>query len=166
MRNSLFQRASVQRRTKIYNQFTLPNKFCNFLYTFLFFPLPGLRKSKKDIDRGQILKNAVDASRLSKELVARKAGYTRTSYYKHIEDPDLPFHILAAYGKAIHHDFIEEIVDMPKYIIDDPTEGYDKEMTLPEALKQIDYWKGKYIELLEKYNRLIEENIIEKMSKK
>ncbi|MGV3528116.1 MAG: hypothetical protein ACO1OO_04405 [Flavisolibacter sp.] len=125
-----------------------------------------MRKVRNDIDRGQILKNAVDASRLSKELVARKAGYTRTSYYKHIADPDLPFHILAAYGKAIRHDFTQELADMPKYLLEDPSENYDKEMSLTEAIKQIDYWKGKYIDLLEKYNDMIEEKMLEKKTSK
>ena len=53
-----------------------------------------------------------------------KAGYTRSSYYKHIRDPDLPYHILAGYGKAIEHDFTEELPEMPQYMIEEPDARY------------------------------------------
>jgi len=130
---------------------------CYFFYTVLCLSLTPLKKGKTHIHRGQILKDAVEATRLNKEDVAAKAGYTRSSYYKHIQDPELPYHILAAYGRAMRHDFTDELPEMPKYIVEEPESGYTKGMTIDDLLKQIDYWKDKYIELLEKYNRLIEE---------
>ncbi len=105
---------------------------------------------------------AVSASGLSKEEVAGRAGYTRSAYYKHIENPHLDYHILMAYGRAIRHDFTEEFPDMPKYMLEEPEETYGKPKTIEDALRLIEMWKHKYLELLEKYNRLIEE----RMSKK
>jgi hypothetical protein len=115
--------------------------------------------SKKHIHRGQLLENAIKASRLNIEFVAKKAGYSRASYYKHKEDNNLEYHILAAYGKALKHDFTEELPEMPKYLVEEPEEQYGKAPTLQEAVKQRDKWKEKYYELLEKYNRLIEEKM-------
>jgi vacuolar-type H+-ATPase subunit I/STV1 len=115
--------------------------------------------SKKHIHRGQLLEAAVKASRLNIEFVAEKAGYSRSSYYKHKEEKDLDYHILASYGKAIKHDFTEELPEMPKYLIEEPNEDYGKTPTLNEAIKQRDQWKEKYYELLEKYNKLIEEKM-------
>jgi hypothetical protein len=112
--------------------------------------------SKKHIHRGQLLESAVKASRLNIEFVAKKAGYSRPSYYKHINVKELDFHILAAYGKALKHDFTEELPEMPKYLVEEPEEEYGKPPTLKDALKQRDQWKDKYYELLEKYNKLIE----------
>jgi hypothetical protein len=114
------------------------------------------------IHRGHVLRDAVEATGLNKEIVADKAGYTRSSYYKHIQDPDLAYHILVAYGKAIKHDFTVELHGMPKYIVEDPPAEYEKGMSIEYALKQIHYWKDKYLELLEKYNQLIEEKITRK----
>jgi hypothetical protein len=115
--------------------------------------------SKKHIHRGQLLEAAVKASRMNIEFVAKKAGYSRASYYKHKEDRDLEYHILAAYGKALKHDFTEDLPQMPKYLVEEPEESYGKPLTLKDAIKQKDIWREKYYELLEKYNRLIEEKV-------
>ena len=102
---------------------------------------------------------AVGASGLGREEAAKKAGYTRSAYYKHIENPNLDFHILIAYGRAIKHDFTEEFPDMPKYMLEEPEETYGKPKSIDDAMKLVEQWKHKYLELLEKYNRLIEERM-------
>jgi len=114
---------------------------------------------KTKLDRGQILENAVKASGLGIEEAAAKAGYSRAAYYKHKDDPDLDYHILIAYGKGIKYDFTEEFPDMPKYLLSEPEESYGKPQTLEEAIKMLEQWKNKYLELLEKYNRMIEERM-------
>jgi hypothetical protein len=116
-------------------------------------------KRKLHIHRGQILQTAVDATRLKKEDVAEKAGYSRASYYKHVQEPELDYHILAAYGKALKYDFTEELPEMPKYVLSEPDESYGKALSLDEALRQRDHWRDKYLELLEKYNGLIEQRM-------
>lgn len=118
-----------------------------------------MKKKKTDIHRGLVLKNAVDITGLNKEIVAEKAGYTRASYYKHIQEPSLPFHILIAYGRSINYDFTEDLPEMPKYLLQEHDAGYEKNLTADQAIKQIHYWKDKYLDLLEKYNRLIEERV-------
>ena len=118
-----------------------------------------MTKKKTKLNRGQILAAAVEASGLGKEEAAKKAGYTRSAYYKHIENPNLDDHILIAYGKAIKYDFTEEFPDMPKYMMEEPEEAYGKPKTIDEAGKIIELWKNKYLELLEKYNRMIEERM-------
>ena len=101
----------------------------------------------------------MEASRINKEKVAVKAGYSRSSYYKHIANPDLDFHILTAYGKAIGFDFTEQFPEMPRYMVYDPEENYQSPKSLAEAIVQRDAWKDKYYELLEKYNILMEEKL-------
>lgn len=118
-----------------------------------------MTRKKTKLNRGQVLAAAVEASGLGKEEVANKAGYTRSAYYKHIENPNLDYHILISYGRAIRYDFTEEFPDMPKYMMEEPDEVYGKPKTLEEAMKLTDIWKNKYLELLEKYNRLIEEKM-------
>jgi len=124
-------------------------------YAHMFFSLYCLKSKQKHIHRGQLLEDVVKASGIKKEKVAEKAGYQRTSYYKHIKEPELPYHILTSYGKAINYDFTELLPEMPKYIFQEPEESYNKTLTLDEARNQIDYWKGKYIDLLEQFNKLV-----------
>lgn len=110
-------------------------------------------------NRGQVLATAVEATGLNKIVVAKKAGYSRSAYYKHIESPDLDFSILIAYGKAINHDFTDEFPEMPKYLLSEPDEVYGKPKNLEDAITLLGQWKNKYLELLEKYNRLLEERV-------
>ncbi|MBI3138043.1 MAG: helix-turn-helix domain-containing protein [Sphingobacteriales bacterium] len=118
------------------------------------------------LNRGQILATAVEASGLKKEEAAKKAGYTRSAYYKHIENPDLDFSILIAYGKALRHDFTEEIPGMPGYLMEELSEIYGDPGNMEEARQLIAKLKNKCLELLEKYNRLIEEKWNEERGKK
>ncbi len=134
----------------------------HFMYLFLhtvlnFFTSVTTKRTK--LNRGQVLATAVEATGMNKLDVAARAGYSRSSYYKHIENPQLEYHILMAYGKAIKYDFTEEFPDMPKYVLEDPEEQYTKTPSLDEAIRQRDQWKDKYLELLEKYNRLIEQRM-------
>jgi len=124
--------------------------------------LPSVTRKKTKLNRGQVLAAAVEASGLGKEEAAKRAGYTRSAYYKHIENPNLDDHILIAYGKAIKYDFTEEFPGMPKYMMEEPDDAYGRPKSMEEAIKMIDLWKHKYLELLEKYNRLIEERMEKK----
>ena len=106
-------------------------------------------------DRGRLLAIAVEGTGLNKEDVAAKAGYSRSAYYKHIENPNLDDHILIAYGRAMNYDFTEHLPELPKYLKQDG----DSANSNAELLRQRDYWKDKYVELLEKYNKMIEEKL-------
>jgi len=123
----------------------------------MFISLGCLKKKLNSLHRGQLLEDAVKASRLKKEDVAARAGYKRTSYYKHIKEPDLPYHILMSYGKAIKYDFAEFLPDMPKYMIEEADPQYNQPANLEEARRLIDHWKTKYIDLLERFNSVIDE---------
>ena len=87
--------------------------------------------------------------------VAKRAGYTRTTYYNHIENKDLSLDIIDRYGKALGYDFaadIPEIKEVKTFIEKAPK-------TIEEAIQQRDQWKAKYINILERYYLLLEENL-------
>ncbi|MGS2765013.1 hypothetical protein [Sinomicrobium sp. M5D2P9] len=109
--------------------------------------------SKKKIHRGEVLKKAVKNSGIAIKVVAEKAGYSRSAYYKHIEMEDLSLHILLKYGKGLEFDFSQFIPEINS--IDDKEMGHP--VTYKEALNQIHLVKEKYYSLLEKYNNLLEE---------
>ncbi len=118
---------------------------------------------RSKLDRGQVLATAVEASGIKKEEVALKAGYSRSAFYKHVENPNLDYHIIMAYGKALNYDFTQEFPDMPRYEIHDAETFYNSTPTTrEEMLMQRDYWRDKYYELLEKYTGMIEEKMRKK----
>lgn len=112
------------------------------------------------IHRGAALGKVVQQSELSKTLIAKKAGYNRSSLYNHINTSDLSFEILEKYGKALGYDFTKIFPEMVKYIaFEDPEHPYGETLTFETLLRQRDQWRDKYYDLLEKYNRLIEEKL-------
>lgn len=124
-----------------------------------------MNKSKKTIiHRGELLKAIVKRSDLNISQITRKAGYSRASYYLHINRGDLPFEILEVYGKALSYDFSEELPEMIKYVSYlEPAQEY---LNPQQAIREKDRWRNKYFELLEKYNLLIEEKLLLNKNKK
>lgn len=119
-----------------------------------------LKDSNKYSHRGDILGKVVQQSEFSKTVIAKRAGYNRTSLYNHIKSPDLPFEIIEKYGKALGYDFTKVFPEMTKYIaFEDPKTEYPGSLTFEQILAQRDQWRDKYYNLLEKYNQLMEEKL-------
>ena len=119
-----------------------------------------MKDQGKNIHRGEALAKAIQQSELSKTVIAKKAGYNRTSLYNHIRTPDLSFDIIEKYGKALSFDFTKIFPEMIRYIaFEEPKAEYREAMTFDSVIKQRDQWRDKYYDLLEKYNRLIEEKL-------
>lgn len=111
--------------------------------------------SKQRKHRGELLKDTIKSLGVKVEVAANRAGYSRSAYYKHIEDENLSLHILIRYGKGLDYDFSEvipEINSLNQVETEKPT-------SLKEALKVIEHLKEKYYLLLEKYNALLEHKI-------
>jgi hypothetical protein len=116
-------------------------------------------KSKRTKHRGEILRAAAEKGGMNITVLARKAGYSRTSYYNHIMEPELSYDILLAYGKAMKHDFSSQLPEINKSLVEEDTEDYTRPTTMEQALKLADKWKAKYYALLEKYNQMLEEKL-------
>jgi len=132
------------------------------LYIFLdsavyFFTL--LKTKEKHTHRGEVLKAAVRKVSFKITLLTKRMGISRGTYYNHIEDPDLSFELLERYGKILKYDFTADFPEMQKYAFEESIESYGPPATFEEALNQLHYYKEKYTQILEKYNRLIEEKM-------
>ena len=94
-------------------------------------------------------------------------GYERTAAYQHFKKDNLDLGIVLAYGKALKHDFSKEIPELLDYAstIDEPLSDY-KPMTLAEVLRERDYWKDKYIQLLEKHNEMVMDQLNQSKNEK
>lgn len=112
--------------------------------------------TKKHTHRGKVLQQAVSSSGIPIREVVRRLKLSHTSYYRHIDKPDLDYQILESYGKVIKHDFSIEFPEMDPNNYLDNLANFKKPRTLDEAQEQTDYWRKKYIQILEKYNRLLE----------
>ena len=119
-----------------------------------------MKTVKKNIHRGKILKAAVDGTGISIDVLTRKAGYSRISYYNHIKKADLSNRILEKYARAMNYDFSIEIPDFNVPLVEEPEEPYlTRPRTIEEAIEQRDYYIKKYIEVLEDYKKLTAEKL-------
>lgn len=118
-----------------------------------------MKINKKHNHRGELLRQIIAESGLTKTSVAEKAGFSRSSYYNHITEPDLSLEILLKYGKVLKYNFIEEFPELIKNVVEESSTKYtldSKPETIEEAIHQLNIWKEKYFELLEKYQTALE----------
>ena len=125
-----------------------------------------MKKTDHTRSRGQVLHKLARISPMSLKDIIQKAGYKYPTFYVHVKRADLPFEILARYGKAMNHDFSKEFPEMAEYVIKDQIRPSDSDMTEDELLKERNHWKARYFEqteryriLSDKYNRLLEEQL-------
>ncbi len=119
-----------------------------------------MKSKKKYSHRGELLLQIVAESGLSITQLVKKVGFSRSSYYNHITDAELPLDILLKYGKVLHHDFLEDFPDLLGNKVAETANSYTSlshASTREEAERQRDIWKEKYYELLEKYHLLKEQ---------
>jgi hypothetical protein len=116
------------------------------------------RRSSKQ-HHGEILEAAVIKSGIRKKALAEKVGYSRSAYYKHIIDANLPFEILEQYGKVLKHDFSIDLPEMKKLRVEEDPEEYSPPASIEQAVQQRDYWRNKFYTLLEKHQQLLEEKL-------
>jgi predicted transcriptional regulator len=107
--------------------------------------------------RGEIVEQAVRQSGYSLTKLTQRLGKSRRWIYHAFENPILSIEVILEIGKIIHHDFSDEIIDLKRYSakIAEPLTSSLKNSE-NSVISQNDYWKNKYLLLLEKYNALLE----------
>ncbi len=94
---------------------------------------------------GKKVESAIRVSGMSITIVASKLGITRRTLYNYFESESLDPRVVSKIEKIIHiriqdHTAVQQSVDT--------------RFTNPDSAE---YWRNKYIELLEKYTQLLEE---------
>jgi len=108
--------------------------------------------------RGEIVEKAVRESGYSITRLASKLGKSRRWMYLAFENHNLSIDLVLQIGLIIHHDFSAEIKELAAYthgrVLHQAVSETGKALIKPEA--EAEHWKNKYLELLEKYNQLLE----------
>lgn len=100
--------------------------------------------------RGEIVKKAVDESGYKKAQLARTMKIERKTLYNYFDRADLAIDTILKIGKIIHYDFSEDIKELRNI------RPMVEERAVPLYSGQdADFWKDKYLKLLEEYNGLL-----------
>lgn len=94
---------------------------------------------------GKKVESAIRVSGMSITIVASKLGITRRTLYNYFESDSLDPRIISKIEKIIH------------IRIQDHSPLQKLEAQSQAQPDSADYWRNKYIELLEKYTQLLEE---------
>ena len=132
--------------------------FKGFRYTFLYtftctFVYRSVANFVTMIHRGEIVEQAVRKSGFPIAELARRMKRSRRHVYNLFENPNISLDVILEVGKVIHHDFSKEFKELRNHHVSDNSEEY-----VIETDNNVEYWKNKYLLLLEKYNELLERN--------
>lgn len=105
--------------------------------------------------RGEIVKKAVYKSGFPITELAKRLSKSRRWIYLMFENANISLDVVLQIGKIIHYDFKDEIKEFGSYqnAISESAFDYQNDESNSE------YWKNKYLKLLEEYNELLKKRI-------
>ena len=105
--------------------------------------------------RGEIVKKAIQLSGYSITKLSEKLGRSRRWMYQVFENSTVSLDLILEIGKIIHYDFSGDIKELkhlqnkPFTVVEPQGQYYTKQEETAE------YWKNKYLQLLEEHNALL-----------
>lgn len=115
--------------------------------------------------RGEILKKVFDSEGVNVTKTAKKMNIDRATIYRHFADDDLSLDYILKYGKAIDYDFSKYFPELLQIVQDPSTEPKKSLKTYADLERDVEYWKDKYIQLLEQYNQIISSKLFDLSNK-
>ncbi len=106
--------------------------------------------------KGEIIEKAVRDSGYPITKLAKKMGKSRRWVYQIFESQNVPVDYVMGIGRIIHHDFTEEMKDLKAYqksvsnqYLSEPPAEFSSDR------HEAEYWKNRYLYILERYNELL-----------
>lgn len=105
--------------------------------------------------RGEIIKDAIYKSGIPITEIALRLGKSRRWMYLMFENSNVSLDLILQIGKIIHYNFKTEIKELnsTQNLLNESSTSYDE-----NEPQSVDYWKNKYLKLLEEYNELLKSN--------
>lgn len=101
--------------------------------------------------RGKILEEVLRKQGINFTKLSEKLPWTVKTIYRHFEEERLPFEKIAEYAKAIHYSFEKEFPELEKFNFSSM-----EEMPLYKTVNDVEYYRLKYEQMLERYNNILE----------
>ncbi|MFT6501954.1 MAG: putative transcriptional regulator [Crocinitomicaceae bacterium] len=106
--------------------------------------------------KGEIIEKAVRESGHSITKLAQKMGKSRRWVYQIFDSAIVPIDYIMEIGKIIHHDFTDDIKGIKLYAGGSTIPKFeDSSFSGKNKPGEVEFWKEKYLVLLEKYNDLL-----------
>lgn len=103
--------------------------------------------------RGEHLALVVQKMGVNRTKLVKQVGFSRATFYFHIQQFDLPFIILKKYGDVMHYDFSIDFPEMTQAVYAEKLQI----TTFEDMKRDRDRWKDKYYELVDEHLSLKKE---------
>jgi predicted transcriptional regulator len=106
--------------------------------------------------KGEIIEKAVRQSGYSITKLAKKLRKSARWMYYMFESSNVSIDYILEIGEILHHDFSNDIKELKKYKILNEIQVIKESGTIYKSKQEeLEYWKNKYLGLLEKHNELL-----------
>ena len=106
--------------------------------------------------KGEIIEKAIRQSGYSITKLATKLGKSTRWMYYMFESSNVSIDYILEIGEILHHDFSNDIKELKKYKVLHEIQGIKESETIYKSKQEEpEYWKNKYLTLLEKHNQLL-----------
>ena len=102
--------------------------------------------------RGEIVELTIRRNNISISELSRKLNVSRRSIYNWFTQKSLSIDIICKIGEVIKHDFSKDFPEIFNQSMDLPDSRDVKSYTAADDYESVNYWRNKYINLLEKHN--------------
>ncbi|MEJ6981376.1 helix-turn-helix domain-containing protein [Pedobacter sp. P351] len=111
------------------------------------------------MQKGEIVELVIRRNHISISELSRKLKVSRRSIYNWFTQESLSREIIYKIGEVLHHDFSVEFPDMfdSSTLVNTQIDGNNSAAI--NELESVNYWRNKYINLLEKHNNFLINNI-------
>jgi predicted transcriptional regulator len=103
--------------------------------------------------KGEIVEKAVRESGYSITKLAARLGKSRRWVYDAFQNRNLSIDVILEIGKVIFYDFSNDLLELKRFKVNAQDSA---QFTYQVDENSVEYWKNKYLDLLEKYNRMLE----------
>ena len=116
------------------------------------------------VHRGEIVEKVVREEAYPITKLASKLGKSRRHIYNMFENNKLNWDVIVEIGRIINHDFSKNFEELKhrKSEAADVEFNYftvKRSYTFEECVEELDFWKKRYIELMEKYTALLQSKL-------
>jgi DNA-binding Lrp family transcriptional regulator len=103
--------------------------------------------------KGEIIEEAIRESNVPVAQIAKKMNISRGTIYNIFDRIEVDNDTILKIGAIIHYDFSEKLPKLKNLTIP-ASPQFDPQETL-RLREEVDYWRGKYISLLEEHNKVL-----------
>lgn len=102
--------------------------------------------------KGEIVEQVIRRSYVNLSDLARKLRVSRRTLYNWFSQDDLDIEVVSRIGDIIHHDFSKDFPELYERFGSYEAIGANN---LANEMESANYWRNKYINLLEKHNDIL-----------